>query len=465
MSTISNAIENAVVSGRRTVSSADAAATAAGLSAYAQGGNAFDAALAACFMETICLPMKCGMAGDLVAIFRHQHGPWRSVVSVGPGPLALADGAMLERVGPCSVGIPGAPAGYNFLASLSMLSLSELVSPAIRAADHGVYWNRIALSYLVEAQPLLERYSARNPYMSGGRLPKIGEIRRLPGLGRLLERFAESGAQLFWGKDGERLVRAVCDKGGFLKLDDLRVDPLNVLDCSVHQLAKGATLRTTPPPTGGDRLASVLKHWQTGKEPLLEAVRQERGRAKALGRQASQDGTSVVTAADEHGNAVVVVHSNSFPQFGSCVVLDDGLILNNRPGRGFDLEAPAGANNAPAAGKVPPTTLHAWVLEQDDRLLAGATPGGVNQIPWNSQTLSHLLAGSTIGEAVCLPKWALDEKGKLTAEDGCKVDAPDIEWRASLSHRAAQQVFEIHGDGLVSAVADPRVGARALALY
>ena len=135
--TIERVREMVTASGSRVVSSAHHAATSAGIGAYAAGGNAFDAALAACFMEGVALPMKCGLGGDLVALFRRAGGPFEAIVSVGPGARALADGETLERLGPRSVGIPGAPDGYATLHRFGRLGLDTLTAPAIAAAETG----------------------------------------------------------------------------------------------------------------------------------------------------------------------------------------------------------------------------------------------------------------------------------------------------------------------------------------
>src|ERR1700677_1045369 len=121
MGAVERLFEAAAISGPRVVTAADPAASAAGVASYAQGGNAFDAALSACFMETIVLPMKCGLAGDVVALFRREGGPLRALLSIGPGCAAIADGETLERLGPRSVGIPGAPDGYATLSSFGTL--------------------------------------------------------------------------------------------------------------------------------------------------------------------------------------------------------------------------------------------------------------------------------------------------------------------------------------------------------
>ena len=86
----------------------------------------------------------------------------------------------------------------------------------------------------------------------------------------------------------------------------------------------------------------------------------------AIGRHARSaladpTGTSIVSAADADGNVVVVVHSNSFPRFGSGIVVPAfDLVLANRAGRGFTPEP--GHPNFPTAGRRPATTLHAWAV-------------------------------------------------------------------------------------------------------
>lgn len=465
MSAAARLREQAAVSGPRLVTAAHPAASAAGIGMFASGGNAFDAALAACFVETIALPMKCGLAGDVVALFRVAHGPLHALISVGPGPAALADGATLDRLGPRSVGIPGAPSGYAALHDFARLGLDRLVAPAVRASEYGLPWDRIALGYLHEAEELLRRSNDTIPYLPNGRMPVLGELRRLPGLGALLQRFSGYGADLFQYEDGDRLLARLRAADGILREEDLRVRPAQIVEPCRLEL-DDAVLYGTPAPSGGARLLPMVARARLEATALLDIVREERVAAKALGRLALDGGTSVVTASDDQGNAVVIVHSNSFPRFGSGIVLDNGLVLNNRPGRGFDLAAPAGSAAAPAAGRTPPTTLHAWAVESPKGLVMGATPGGINQLPWNIQTVTELLSGAAIGDIVCRPRWALDEQNVLTAEEGATLpENAGARIVPPVSQRSAQQMLDLPHDGLSSAAADPRVGCRALAFY
>lgn len=473
--TIERLCQSVVATAPRVVSSAHPAATAAGIGAYARGGNAFDAALAACFLETIALPMKCGLAGDVVALYRCANGPLRALVSVGPAPLALADGEAIERVGPRSIGVPGAPHGYAALHRFARLALPELVAPAVRAAHEGIPWTPVALAYLDEAEEVLARFSPGHPYRIDGRRPRVGELRRMPGLGDWLTEFGALGDQLFTGMNGERLVAQVRERGGILRREDLlaqparTLEPLRVrlgLESNAQGLEVEAQLLVTPEPTAGPRLAEVLRRCGARASGLPEAVRVERAEARVRARSIADEGTSVVVAADYEGNAVVVVHSNSFPRFGSGVVLDSGLVLNNRPGRGFDLGAPAGARNAPASGATPPTTLHAWALEREGRLDLGATPGGVNQLPWNAQAIAELVAGAEGHDAVTRPRWAYDENDRFAAEEGVVLPAPlQARVLGRFAHRSVEQIVTLRAGAAPSLAADPRVGALALGSY
>jgi gamma-glutamyltranspeptidase/glutathione hydrolase len=464
MSAISLLQEASVAHGRLAVTSAVPQAASAGIAAFAKGGNAFDAALAACFVETIALPMKCGFAGDLVALFRSRGGPLQALTSIGTGAASLAAGNKPEKLGPKSVGVPGAPDGYATLHKMAKLSLEQLVTPAAQAARQGVRWSRTAFSYLPESRELLERWSPGCVYLEGQ--PKVGDVLRLPGLALLLEEFAMSGSELFFGAEGERLVHELTARGGFLTTTDLRIRPARICDPTWVALPSGQKLFAIPAPTHGQLLVEAIARITQTHEPPAAVIAELRAKARKIGRDGTDAGTSVVSAADDQGNAVVIVHSNSFPRFGSGVVLSNGLVLNNRPGRGFDLQAPAGAPNAPAAGKTPPTTLHAWAIEDEHGLTFGATPGGVNQLPWNVQTVSELLQHKSLAETVTSPRWATDDSGAYSSEPGAGIDAEfnprEVE---ALSQRSVQQIMRIGVDGSLEAAADPRTNAKAYTLY
>jgi gamma-glutamyltranspeptidase/glutathione hydrolase len=442
------------------LSAASPAAVAAALPLFEQGGNAFDVAVAAALAETVALPMKCGLAGDVVALIRKPGGKLRTLISVGPGPLALADGATLDKTGPCSIGVPGAPDGYAALAAMGRLGLERMAGPAIEASARGIEWTRIGVDLTRQAETLLRRWNGDTVYLPKGQPPKTGDTLYLPGMTALLREFAHRGAELFFDDIGRDIATHVRSAGGFLTPEDLRVRPARWLDPDSRILPGGeTTLWATPAPTHGPALLRAVELVSTEGADPVDAALQARAEHKA---DSMNSGTSVVSAADDEGNAVVIVHSNSFPQFGSGLVVEAwNLVLNNRPGRGFDLDAPPESSNAPRAGRTPHTTLHAWALELAGQVYLGATPGGANQMIWNLQSILDCLDGSEPGAVCSAPRWAMDEAGAVSCEaDHAYAARERARTIAPLSLRSAQQLLRLGTDGVIAA-ADPRTGAQA----
>jgi gamma-glutamyltranspeptidase/glutathione hydrolase len=232
----------------------------------------------------------------------------------------------------------------------------------------------------------------------------------------------------------------------------------------------------TPAPTHGPTLLDALERLSRDAPPadvytaVLDAISAQRAVL------ADPAGTSMVSAADRDGNVVVVVHSNSFPRFGSGIVVDGyDLTLANRAGRGFTPEV--GHANFPVAGRRPATTLHAWAVGASDGgvRFVGATPGGANQMPWNVQTVRRILGGEMRpGVMVTAPIWEW-----LPEDDGLRVEAgftdDEVAALRSVASRvvvaprwgckSAQQVVRLpRGDEVWVGAVDPRTVGAAVAV-
>ncbi|SDG26914.1 gamma-glutamyltransferase [Klenkia brasiliensis] len=453
----------AVAAGSRT-------AAAIGSAALLDGGSAVDAAVAAALAETVLLPPKCGLGGDLVALVLPAGAAApESLVAIGPAAAGLAglaerQGWEVAPTGGAAVGVPGAPAGYAALADLGRLGRGRLAAPAIALAERGVPWSAVCARLAAEADDLLVRHAPGGSVFrpAAARLP-VGTRVRLPGLARLLRGFVEEGAGVFAGELGAEVLATVAEHGGVLTAADLASARASWSPPTSARVA-GRTVWATPDPTHGPALLGALAAvaGPPGPAEVLAALeRMNGGRRPAL-----TGGTSAVAAVDAEGGAVVVVHSNSWPQFGSGLVVPGlDLVLGNRAGRGFTFEP--GHPNAPVAGRRPRTTLHAWAAaDRSGRpAVLGATPGGEQQVPWNAQLLGRLLASGApdgdpvaadlaVGAALAAPRWALDADGRVTGET---AGAPP--WSARSSH----VVVRVGGD-VVSAAADPRLDGAAVAV-
>jgi gamma-glutamyltranspeptidase / glutathione hydrolase len=464
------------ISERAVVTAATPLAADAGAAVLRDGGNVYDAVVAAALVETVLLPPKCGLAGDVVALVVRAGRPEpEALISVGPAPRKLGEALAtrsLPAVGGLSVGIPGAPAGYRALAERGRIPLANLAEPAIDLALRGFAWPEIS-SYLTARS--VDVLREQNPdgvvYLPAGLPAAEGTSMTLPGLAQVLESYVAHPEALFAGELGDAVHQAIRSRGGVIERDEL--DSAQALWTAPEARTVGRSrLWATPGPTHGPSLLDAVSSAPRGcrAAELVDCVETAIAvRSRELGDRALGGGTSVATAADGDGNAVVLVHSNSFQRYGSGIVVEPyGLVLSNRPGRGFT--AVPGHPNFPTPGRRPVTTLHAWAVRLDDgSLMLGATPGGENQMRWNAQTISSVLDGVDDPAAlVAAPRWGRFS-GRLTVEEGFSeqdlielgtLGEIDLTGRHSL--RSAQQVLRLRGpDAPLRAGADPRTGAAA----
>jgi gamma-glutamyltranspeptidase/glutathione hydrolase len=115
--------------------------------------------------------------------------------------------------------------------------------------------------------------------------------------------------------------------------------------------------------------------------------------------------TTYFCTADVEGNLVSYITSLS-ASFGCGEIVEGtGIMLNNRAGRGFELEA--GHPNSIAPGKRTMHTLMPCMAMKDAAPhLVWGTPGGDAQPQWDLQVLLNVVeAGMNIQQAIEAPRW------------------------------------------------------------
>jgi gamma-glutamyltranspeptidase/glutathione hydrolase len=345
---------------------------------------------------------------------------------------------------------------------------------AIRLALDGFPWAAVCADLSGQARRLVESMNPQGcDYFPGGEPIERGRVVRLPGLAAALHDWVEQGAELVHGPVGRAIVQAVASRGGVLTLEDMVHARAEWWPCATGSLGE-RRVWVTPAPTHGPSLLEVA----AGLDRSVTADQLYRLVLAAIGRRramlADPSGTSMVSAGDAEGNVAVVVHSNSYPRFGSGIVEPTyQLVLANRAGRGFS--AHPGHPNFPVAGRRPATTLHAWMVSDAGGLLelAGGTPGGENQMPWNAQALARIAHGWTEpGRLVSAPLWEW-----RPADDGVRIEhgfdadadaalrgcAPNAVNAPRWGCRSAQQVVRVAaGERPWEGAADPRTVGLAL---
>ena len=215
------------------VSTSQPLATAAGLEILAKGGNAADAAVAAGAALNVTEPTSTGIGGDMFALyFSAETKRVTALNGSGRAPSALTLDR-LKTVGFASsippfhahtVTVPGACAGwFDLIEKHGSLSMSEILSPAIRLAREGFpvapitsyFWQRGAQRQLASAPNGRE-------LTIDGRGPRAGEIFRNPGLAKTFETISRGGKAAFYeGEIAEAIAAVLNEAGGCMTMDDL----------------------------------------------------------------------------------------------------------------------------------------------------------------------------------------------------------------------------------------------------
>jgi len=268
---------------RRTLALATphSAATDAGRAAFADGGTAVDAALAACATLTVVYPHMCSLGGDAIALVHAPDGIVTCVNGSGAAPAALdaarvraaleRDPAPVTRTGmpvrgPHTVTVPGVLAAWETLRGLGgALDLARLLRPAIAHAADGcavscslaatLAWE----SDLFAGDPGLREIFFREDGASGRARPLVrGEMFRQPALAASLETVARVGARAMHGGElGARYVAGLRAAGSVLVTDDLGAHQTELTE-PLRRSAFGHEFVTAPPNSQGYVLLQLV---------------------------------------------------------------------------------------------------------------------------------------------------------------------------------------------------------------
>lgn len=461
-------------------------ATRAGLEAYAAGGNAIDAALAAAAVLTVVYPHQCALGGDLFALVALPDGQCRSVNGSGAAPAGMRIEELrtqhedMPDSGPIPITVPGIVHGWQAIHGLgASLSFARLLAPAIAAARDGVpvsgslergIQHRLAV---VARDPGL---SAR--FLADGKPLRRGMSLRQPELSVTLERLADAGpADFYSGSLAAMLVGGLRRLGSVLSESDL-AGHRTQLEAPLTLALGEFELQTSPPNSQGFVLLEALaalqavgESWETmtpGSRQLLLALLtaiadrdrylgdprrapvpldrlmqasalRERLRALERGATSGSPGkppahgdTVAVCALDGNGTAVSLIQS-VFQLFG-CGILEPrtGVIFHNR-GRGFSLRR--GAANELLPGTRPAHTLMPLIVRRAGRVRAALGCMGGRAQP---QILAQLLPAALkerepLAAALRRPRWVVGGRDIDCARPtvAIEADAP-AEWDESL---------------------------------
>ncbi len=248
-------------------------ASQAGMDILADGGNAFDAAVAVAATLAVVEPYGSGLGGGGFFLLRkadneprylfldaRERAPLKAHASLYQ---QAGGAARLSLDGALAAAIPGIPAGLAELAERhGRLPLTRSLAPAIALAEQGFAVDRV---YRARAHSRLaalrEDAESARLFLDKGQVPPLGHRLRQPELADSLRSLAEDGhAGFYSGALANRLVEGVNRAGGIWSMEDLA--SYQVIERAPLRvgLADGRELISAPPPSaGGLALAQSLR--------------------------------------------------------------------------------------------------------------------------------------------------------------------------------------------------------------
>ncbi|MGW0311213.1 gamma-glutamyltransferase family protein [Streptomyces flavidovirens] len=199
------------------VSSTHWLASQSAMAVLEDGGNAFDAAVAAGFVLHVVEPHLNGPAGEVPVILAPVGAPVRVLCGQGPAPAGASAGhyralglGLVPGTGPLAAAVPGAfDAWMLLLRDYGTKSLSEVLRYAIGYTQDGhVPVERVGETVeTVRALFEEEWTSSAEVYLPGGRAPAPGELLRNPALAATWRRLIAE-AEAAGGRDRVRQIDA-----------------------------------------------------------------------------------------------------------------------------------------------------------------------------------------------------------------------------------------------------------------
>ncbi len=439
------------------------------------GGNAMDAAIAACAMQCVVEPGSTGIGGDCFAMYAPLgrgipvafNGSGRAPAAASCEALRSLGVSELKRDSAHSVVVPGAVDAWFVLnEDHGTMPMSELLRPAINAAREGfAVASRVHADFARERDFLLTDERTANTYLNKGDAPQVGSVMRFPALADTLEAIATEGRDVFYnGHLADDMVQTLQSAGGLHTKADFAYANGNYVT-PISAQYRDHTVYQCPPNGQGVIALLLLNMWKDHNDAADQALTTERihreleacklayrvrqehladpdqvdvnvdgmlnsqfaqsladlidmdraDQSKLLPALPGHHDTVYISIVDKDRNACSFINT-LYWSFGGGITTSSGITFTNR-GMSFSLDP--NSPNCIAANKRPLHTIIPAMTAIDDHIqLCFGVMGGEYQAMGHMQFLSRYLEmGYDIQQSMDLPRWMADPfTGEITLE-------------------------------------------------
>jgi gamma-glutamyltranspeptidase/glutathione hydrolase len=429
-----------IVCRRGAVATGPAGAARAGAGIFERGGNAMDAAAAACMACAVLEPQAVDLGGYVLAavVLEGASGRVWSVDANSVAPAAarsdmyrvlptrssppgineLEYGCSVENdsnvYGPLAVGVPGFLGGVGAMwERWGRLRWGEIVAPARTLVEGQRY--SLVRNDVEPKREAIGRYPATAALLlPNGTVPPDDQPWPRPDLARTLDRLAAAGWRDFYdGEIGRAIADFVASQDGILTRDDMAAFAPRITEPLSSQY-RGAAVHTAIAPNGGFSVLAALRdlerlpplpdsdpeYWDRMAQTLHAMWTVRLAGSPPSG--ASPHGTTQVAAADAEGNLVSATISQG-GLFGSCLAVPGtGIILGHGMCR-FDPHP--GLANSVGPGKRPLNNVCPLILRMPGRDVAIGARGGRRIVSVCVQMAQRIVDyGATARQAASAPR-------------------------------------------------------------
>ena len=348
-----------------------------------EGGNAFDALIAAAWTACVAEPIFCSPGGGGHALLRRVgYAPQlldcfvqtplrkrRDRVDFYPIYGNFGTDHQEFHVGMGAAAVPGMVAGMQALQQrYATMPMTRLAEPAVRLAREGVVLNRTQSEALAILEPIVRTNTASARIFgleqTDSKLPEAAHRVRNPDLAGFIERIADQGAEPFYHGEIAALMSDLSfEHGGHIQQHDLARYRVHFRRPMQWKLGRWRVWSNPPPAFGGLMVALMTRSLErrlpeTARfgsdahlQALLDAMRESEADRKQLEQPEclrsdrllmqtyhklndpiviARKGTTHISIRDGHGNLAGMTLSNG--EGCGQVVPGCGFMLNNMLG-------------------------------------------------------------------------------------------------------------------------------------
>ena len=253
---------------------------AAGVDILRSGGNAIDAAVAACFVEGLVNPQMHTIGGECPILVRPAgerrvyavNGNMAAPGNATPEAFRARGLADVPSVGILAAGVPAAFGAFaTALERWGTMPLKEVIAPAIALARNGFpVSDGLLKQHKYGIVPMEKRFRDEWPasarlYLPGGRVPEAGELLRNEALARTLDYLASAKDPLqafYKGDVAAEIARFSRDREGLLAREDLAAFETRIEDPVSLRLGDAELFKTGFWSQGPAELQTLAILWQ-----------------------------------------------------------------------------------------------------------------------------------------------------------------------------------------------------------